>query len=212
MATLVVYADVADADIGSSDSSHATAVAGSGLHVANTSTAYLEIGDSFFSPTYYINEIFLSFDTSALPDDATIDDAVLDVYGNADNSSTDFTIECAAYDYGASLTTADWIDGTDAAGLTVLATRSTAGWSNAAYNAFSSAGDGLKSVISKTGNTRLALWPERVRTGSAPANSQFVRIWSADEAETGERRPRLTITYTEAAAEAPQSMLGWGLF
>ena len=222
MPTLVVYASV-DRTLGSSDANHATAVAGAAAYADDADEAYLTLGDSFFSPTYYINEAFLEFDASALPDDCTIDDAVLALYGRSDSSSTDFTIEAAAYDFGASIgkpdgssgaiVDSDWLDGTDTAALTVVATRSTSGWSIAGYNDFSNAGGGVKSVVSKTGVTRLALWPERVRTGSAPANGQHVEVWSADEDQPGERRPRLTIEYTEASPPSDaQELLGWGAF
>ena len=209
MATLTVYPST-DITLGSSDNNFATAIAAADFADPDSDTFH-EIGASFFTPTYYVNETFLGFDTSALPDDCTIDDAVLSIYGKQDNSTTDFTIECAAYDYGAGITTADWQDGTETGALTVVATRSTAGFSIAGYNDFTNTGGGLKSVISKTGITKLALWPERVRTGSAPANSQYVQFWSAEEDQSGERRPRLTITYTPAAVTSVRNGLLLGI-
>lgn len=199
MATLTVYPST-DITLASSSSTWSTAVAGGGALSADAEAdTFHEIGASFFTPTYYISETFLGFDTSALPDDCTIDDAVLSIYGKQDSSTTDFTIECGAYDYGASITTADWQDGTETGALTVVATRSSAGFSIAGYNDFTNTGGGLKSIVSKTGITKIALWPERVRTGVAPANGQFVQFWSAEEDQSGERRPSLTITYTPAA-------------
>lgn len=199
MATLVVYADVADRTLGSSNSSFATAVTGSGLHADGASQAWHELGASFYTPTYYINEVFLPFDTSALPDTATIDSATLAIYGRTDDSSTDFDIEAGLYDWGASIGTEDWLDGSDTGGITVRAVRNTSGWTNAGYNSFSTGT--MAAVISKTGVTKIALWPQRVRTGMSPANGQWVTFWAADEAESGERRPRLTIEYTEASSD-----------
>lgn len=198
MATLVVYASV-DNTIGiTANTNHATASSGTGAYVASETTFHT-IGDAFFSPNYYLYEVFLGFDTSALPDDCTIDDAVLAVYGKAMTAATAWTMETGAYDYGASITTADWQDPTELGALTIVGTRGSAGWSNAGYNDFTNTGGGLKSIVSKTGLTKIAIWPERIRTGVAPANGQFAEFWAAEEDQSGERRPRLTITYTPAA-------------
>lgn len=199
MAELVVYASV-DGNLGiTANTNHATAASGVGVYLASETTFHT-IGDAFFSPNYYLYEVFLGFDTSALPDDATIDDAVLAIYGKAMTAASAWTQETGAYDYGASITTADWQDTTELSALTTLATRSSTGWSNAGYNDFTNTGAGLKSIVSKTGLTKIAIWPERIRTGVAPANGQFAEFWSVGEDQSGERRPRLTITYTEASA------------
>jgi len=137
---------------------------------------------------------------------------VLALYGKAMTAATAWTMECAAYDYGASITTADWQDPTELGALTIVGTRGSAGWSNAGYNDFTNTGGGVKSIVSKTGITKIALWPERIRTGVAPSDGQYAEFWAAEEAETGERRPRLTITYTEAAGASGHAFIGGGFF
>lgn len=211
MATLTVYADTADNALGCSNNTFATARAGTGCYIDSVSAENHEIGCSYFAPTYYLNELGLPFDTSALGAGATISSAVLALYGKADGSTTDFTIECAAYDFGAAIDTGDWQDGTELAALTIVATLSTAGFSTSGYNNFSDSGPGLASVINKTGTTRLFLWHPKIRTGVAPTGSEYVDVWSANEAQTGERRPQLTITYT-TATPAKSPIIGGGFF
>lgn len=201
MGTLTAYAATGDNALGCSNSTWATARAGTGAYADSSSATSHEIGASYYAPTYYVNEYFAEFDTSSIPDGATITGATLALYGKASTGS--WTLECGAHDFGASVGTEDWLDGTDLGSVTVLGTRSSSGWTNSGYNDFSDSNGGLATVVSKTGVTRVAVWHERSRTGTAPTNGQYADVWSANEDQSGERRPRLTVTYTEPAARTP---------
>jgi hypothetical protein len=64
--------------------------------IISASADYITLGQnkglSLPNPTYYIYRGFLFFNTSALPSNAYITDAILSLYKKADNSFTDFTI------------------------------------------------------------------------------------------------------------------------
>jgi len=195
MTVSVIYSDAADGFIESTSTVYETARAGSGMF-ATTADEYSGVGQAFYTPNYYIDQIFLSFDTSAIGTD-DISAVALDLYGRADNSTTDDTVEVAAFDWGATVTTADWQDGTELAALTVLATMPMLGFSLVAYNTFTNTGS-MIAAINRTGTTRFVLFGQEDRLGTTPTNPRLVDIWMADELQTGERRPRLTITHTAA--------------
>lgn len=118
----------------------------------------------------YIPEGFLSFDTSAVT--GTIQSVTLSLYGINNSSVTDFTVEVRLYDWGTSLTTADWVPGANLAAMTLLASWSTAGYA-ASYNAFTSEAAFL-SNINQSGFTRMVVVSNQTTLGNAPANNSYV--------------------------------------
>lgn len=191
MSTLTVYGDTADDTAWSSNAAYSTARSGSSLALIGPTTTDFYVGQN---TGYQCYEGFISFDTSSIPDSATITAVELSLYVANDVSSTDFTIRARAYDWGASVDTGDWIAGASLPGNTLLAELSTSGLSVAAYSVFTSEA-GFLAAISKTGTTRIALSSSRHEAGNTPTTFEYVRIHSGDQ--TGaERRPRLTVTYT----------------
>jgi hypothetical protein len=206
MATLVVFGDPSDGLIESSNATYATAAAGSGLFTDTTTVAGDAVGQAFFTPTYYVMEFFLSFDTSALGSGATVTAADIAIYGSADSSTTDFTIRAAALAWG-TLTTADWQNTTALAALTILATWNTAtSFSTAAYTTLTDSG-GMAASVNKTGNSQYVLWSSRHQASTTPTGAEYVQIHQSDETGTT-NDPKITITYTPAAV--PPRFLGGG--
>lgn len=152
--------------------------------------------------TYFATESFLGFDTSAIPAAATVDSATVEVHGK-DSGHGWGAIECAAYDFG-TLAEADWRNAGALAALTVVASFDSTTWDFGDYNAFSDSGPGLKAAIAKGGTTRLAFWPEALRTGANP--DEFATDYVVAKGHTGSasgtsQDPRLTVAYTlEAVA------------
>jgi len=144
---------------------------------------YLSVGRS----TYYF-ETFLAFDTSTVL--GTITSATLSLYGSYDSSPTDFTVEARAYDFGATITTADYLPGTSLAALTLLASRSTAGFTTSGYNAFTSEAAFL-SNINQAGTTRLIINSSLHRLGDTTDN-RIVEFFTIAEAGTT-KDPKLVI-------------------
>lgn len=191
MSTLVVEAESSNRGVTSISSSYATARAGGSLNV--DSNAQVATGQAFFAgPQYECSETFLRFDTSPLPDDAVIDSVVLSLYGQADDSVTDFIIEARLLDWGTAVETTDWVSGANLGNYTLLASRNTSGgFSTAAYNDLTSE-SAFVSNVSKTGFTSLFLSSSRHRLNNTPTGLERIFAWRTPQ--TG-KNPKLTITY-----------------
>ena len=170
MSTLVVYSDTTDGFIycidgvaddgeeGGANGTYAAARAGTGSQFgADAASIYAVVGQAkvvAYFTEYQVQEAFLAFNTSSIPDGDTVSAAVLNLTSQQDQSATDFTLEARLYDWGASLTTADWV--TSLSSQTLLAHRDTAsGWT--ATTAYDLTDDAFAANVSKTGSTRLLL-------------------------------------------------------
>ena len=206
MSTLVVYSDTTDGYIASSNTStgatndYAIVRAGTWL-VADTTQTNLWVGQDWTydvendENSLSVDEAFLGFDTSSIPDTDTVSAAVFNLTSSGDFSTTDFTIEARLYDWGTGLTTADWVAGASLSGLTLLAHRDTAsGWTgNTAYDLTD---DAFAANVNKTGTTRLLLCSSRTTAGTSPTIDvrEYVNAYSADSTGTT-ADPKLTVTY-----------------
>lgn len=184
-----------------SDYSAARAGTGATLVLDSESATNIQFGQALTAaPEYTCGEAFISFDTSSIPDDATIDSVVLHLYGQADFSTTDFTVQARIFDWGGALATGDWQDGTELAALTLAATFPTSSWSTAGYNEFTSE-TAFKSNVSKTGNTRIVICSSRQVAGTTPTGNEVVNFWTVDETGTS-KDPKLVVTYTTTGTVA----------
>ena len=202
MTTTVVYSDTSDGFIYNEDEvSYANARAGGGTWSSlfeYTSGSDLLAGQYFGDPfsggsnVYGVNETFLAFDTHDVGTD-TVSAAVLRVTSNADASDTDFTIQARLHDWGATLTTADWVAGADLSGLTLLAHYATSSGftSGTGYDLVD---DALPANVNKTGSTRLLLCSSRTTNSNEPTGNEYVWIRAADYAGTTSD-PKLTVTH-----------------
>lgn len=196
MPTLTAFATSEDGRLESSDLVYLTARAGGG--VVGIDTNNIVVGQRLEGATYRCWESFLSFDTSSIPDDATIDSVVLSLFGDGDFSSTDFTLQARLRDWGATLTTTDYVPGANLAALTLLATVTSVGWSLAAYNDFTSEA-AFAANINKTGETRLVIVSSRLVAGNVPTGLEFVTAHHSETSGTT-NDPKLVVNYTEAGA------------
>jgi hypothetical protein len=153
----------------------------------------LIIGQVYQWPFYTISRSFVFFDTSSLPNTATIQSAVLSLYGNLDLSSSDFSIvvqngqpfyphiPLLPTDYnkdhysgmGGSFDTNYFITG--------------------GYNDIHLNNDGI-SWINKHGTTKLCLRSSRDINDNIPVTLESVSVDSAE----GLNRPKLTVEYKTA--------------
>lgn len=191
--TVSVNSSTADGYITSTSGTYSTARAGASLS-AHTDNGSAQVAQA---SGYACYEAFFDFDTSAIPAGATITAVALKLYGVSDNSTTDSTIEARAYDWGASLTTADWIAGADLGNYPLVATLDTSGFTTSGYNTFSENGSNFRNAINKTGVTRIVLNSDRHRAGTTPTTGEQVYVSTADEADSA-KRPLLEVTYVTA--------------
>jgi len=194
---LTVYSESSDGRVETIASTWASAYGGNSPS-ADSANAYM--GSIYSDPWYLCNHFYINFDTSDIPDDATIDSATLSLYGRDDQSDTDFTLEVYAHNWGDTLETGDWLIPGDFSGLTRVAYKSTSGGiSNSAYTDFSSDAAFLTN-ISKTGFTRLVGTSDRFIATTEPTGRERVRFYVNEDAG---KQPKLVVAYTEAAAGNP---------
>lgn len=193
MSQYTFYSDVADGQILSSSATYATAAAGSGtITVDTTNTGGVRIGQQLSAGTYNVWQTFLAFDTSGLPSGETIVGAQLDLFLVTDSSTTDFTLEVRAHDWGSTLEGADFVAASSLSSKTLVASLTTAGIAGAIYKTFVS-DPAFGGQIAVDGWTRMVVHSSRQRTATAPSTSinEFVDFRSG-EGVAG-NQPRLTV-------------------
>jgi hypothetical protein len=187
---------------------YSTVRAGTSLFLDNAGTTF-PVGQTFITPNYRCWEGFLDFDTSSIADTDTIDSVVLSLWGESNESDTDFTVEARLQDWGATLETTDWIAGADLGTPPLMATYATTGFTTGVYNAFTSDA-AFVGNINKAGVTRLVLCSERHRNNTTPTGLERV-IFQSNE---GANDPKLVVTHT-APGGAPtvsrRTVIGVGL-
>lgn len=213
--TLVIYASEDGHMEEGTDAAYSTMRAAAGDTVDRTSTvAYIRLTASSTTDVYnYMDRAGLVFNTSEIPDTATIDSVTLSLYAVAKTNglgSPDFGITAFAPANEASIAAGDY----DSFGGTELATAiSYAGITAATYNIWTFNADG-KAAISKTGNTKIMVrdsWDIANSFGgswSSAANTQL-RIATVEDA-SGEKDPYITINYTASGGDTtpPASITG----
>ena len=187
------YSTASDGGLQKSDQPYSV-VHGASSGTVNAGSLRIRIGQSAAGSAFYIYRGGLFFDTSSLPDDATITSATLSLYGSDYQSGTDFDITVVDgsvledpmvnSDYGDLLHQA-----------TGGGTFNTAGFSTSGYNDIALNAAGI-SWISKTGTTKFGLRSSRDISATPPTGPEHVRIWANEQGEG--YRPKLVVTYTIA--------------
>ena len=188
---LTVYADATNAGrVYGADATYATA-----RSTAGASSVDGLVGQVFVGATYYCDELFLEFDTSAIPDGAVITSAVLSLYGKTNEAGTAFNVIAAIRDYGTTLETGDYVAGASLSGLTTVASFASSGFTTSGYNDFADVA--LPANVDKTGVTRLILYSDRQAAGTAPSGFERLEFFLSNEAGTF-RDPQLVVVYTDS--------------
>ncbi len=176
----------------SANAVYATARSGSGLAAATTASIFA--GQYLLGGNYHFYLGYLSFDTSAIPDAATVLSAQLNVFGSRALAAGGTTLQARLYDYGAALTTADFVAGANLAAQTLLATvplASFPGSGNAAPDMVSEAA--FIANINKTGDTRILFCVDDQVSGAPPIASGPFIFYGAGVGQD----PILTVTYRD---------------
>ena len=156
------------------------------------------VGQGQSGGTYFIQRAYLFFDTSAIPDGATITGATIYLYGQADNSTNDFDITLLngmpTYPHDP-LATGDYAQATY--GLTAGGTLTTAGWGVGSYNELDLDATGL-GWINKTGTSKFMLRSSRDINQFVPGEgvTEIVIFKSSNAAGVGSD-PYIVVTYNE---------------
>lgn len=154
----------------SSDATYATANAGpaDGIWNSTEGTHGQRLSAGIYSA--YIG--YVEFDTSVLAGLGTISAAVIKTANAGDTSTTDFTSNVRLYDFGSTLTNADWLNPTDMATKTLLATYNTSG---GFVGTISYTDVALVSNLNTSGSTRVVFSSSRYESATAPTGDEYVQ-------------------------------------
>ena len=155
----------------------------------------LRIGQLYSSGTYVVNRAFVYFDTSALPDGATISSAILSLRGETDVSTTNFNIVVQTgmptYPHDP-LATGDYkYDLYSGTGSSF----STGGYVTTGYNNISLTADGL-TWINKAGITKFCIRSSRDIAATTPTYPEYVQVYNYEKGAG--YRPTLYVTYVSS--------------
>ncbi|MFN7960123.1 MAG: S8 family serine peptidase [Thermoanaerobaculia bacterium] len=181
------------ADDGRVVESSETSNAGGTVTASNSTTSALRVGDTNADAQY---KSFLSFDTSSIPDTATITSATVKLVRGTASGTNPFTthgsclvdIRTGAFGTSSALEAGDFQAAASATGVATL--------SNAAANGSASTGSlnaaGL-AAINKTGLTQLRIYFSL--DDNDDLGNDYIGYFSGENA-TAANRPTLTVTYT----------------
>jgi hypothetical protein len=192
MAVTVVNAGSADGDIGSQNATYSTARNGGTFAVPVNSANEIWQGQFIFG-NYACYEGFIDFPLTGIPAGNIVESAVLETYLVTDNSITNFTAIAVGYDWGASVTSADWRAGSYWAGQTWWTNIPTNGiGATGSYKAWADTSD-IRELLTSLAGTEVnfVLTTDRQVAGLTPGDAEYV-VWAS--AATA-NPPRLTITH-----------------
>lgn len=201
MPSYTIYANTGDGYISSTSGAYATAATGGSLS-ANSAASTAVIGQTL-STFYTCYEGFFDFNTSSVV--GVVTSATFNLHGSSDASTTDFTMRCRLYNWGGTLTTADWIAYSALGGNTLLATFATSGFSTSGYNAFTENGTNLRDNISAS-TTSVVVSSSRQESLTTPTGDELVQVFTANQSGTSQD-PYLAIT-TAAATRVRGFFIG----
>lgn len=148
-----------------------------------------------YSGSYSVYRGFLSFDTSGIPDDATVTSAMLYVCASLDQSITDFELKVYRYGWSEALCSsqeANW-DGAYGAGATLegMLRNTSAGWNAGTYYSMTVAASG----INVAGDTKYTVVSSRDVNANTPSGNEYVDYYTTDYTGT-DKDPYLVVMYT----------------
>lgn len=171
----------------------ATVRGASASNTASSSGTTLAIEAYKSGSVYYIDRTFLLFDTSSIPNSATITAATLALYKNATAISNDDSSSACLVSSSPATNTDIITDDYDQVGTTRFANDVTyASMSINNWFTFTLNATGL-AAISKTGVTKFAVRDKRDLDNTAPTGINSIICNSAD---AGSNKPTLTVTYS----------------
>lgn len=179
--------------VGASSASYATARTTTPGSFAGSGGSTLFLGQALSGGNYQNFEAFVSFDTSAIPDTATVVSATLQLTPGGLPSS-DATLEARAYNFGATVTTADFVDGSTLSAKTLCASAPVTPATPVDTPIVLTSTSDFPAAINKTGSTRFVIGTAAMASGVAPVGNDGWSVYGY-AAATPSFRPILTIVY-----------------
>jgi len=157
---------------------------------AYSSYGFLSFGQRYVAPNYYVLRDFLKFDTSSIPDDATIVSAKLQLWCSSDYTDTDFVVRLQKWTGDTPIALDDYnqFDGVNYDDGNFNTANLVGGVpNNITISDFS--------LINKVGNTLICVRSSRDIDGVEPTGDEYFII-SSYEGGGYVTQPHLVVTYT----------------
>lgn len=193
------FANSDDGWIDSSNGTFSTAAAGGGSFYVGATSEDLAIGNTTSAGVYFLDEGWVRFDTSSIPDSDTIDDVDLTFLRN-DSSFLWAVGDLQArtgYTYsGGGVSDVDWRTPTQLSALTLVA--SIASGSISGFFTLTENGTSFRSAINKTGFTEITLCFSTLAANTPPTDLGYCILARAETTGTSQD-PTLVVTHTGVA-------------
>lgn len=210
MTTTIVYASGESGYVYCNDATYLTAARGDGGFTTSATSANVFVGQQ---PSYFAIQAFMTWDTSAVGSD-TVSNVDFEIDGTSDSSTTDFTLEGYAYDWGSTLESADFRDsdaGIPALGSIISSFSTTAFDAGTGYNNDFGANAAFSSAVNGSGETRVVLLSSRHRTETQPVAVEVIEFQCTGN--TNDARLTIThapsVTFTYAKPDSDITTTGW---
>ena len=201
--TLAVRSATADGRVQSTSTGGTWSAARNGATLAARSATNPEtIVASVSGSDYIAAQFFMDFDTSSLGAGATLSNGVFTLYGSgtAETNTNSYDIQIRPFNFGGSVTTADWIDCNPTTGWTnptLMAHLALGSWNQTSGTANNFTVDSYADV-SLTGNTYVVMGLSGLGSTTSPTGANSLEFRTADQTGTTSD-PLLTVTYTPGA-------------
>lgn len=214
--TLAVRSTTADGRVQSTSTGGTWSAARGGATLAARSATNPEtIVASVSGSDYIAGQFFMDFDTSSLGSGATLSNGVFTIYGSgtAETNTNSYDIQIRPYNFGGSVTTADWVDCNPTTGWTnptLMAHLALGSWNQTSGTANNFTVDSYADV-SKTGSTYVVMGLSGLGSTTSPTGANSLAFRTADQSGTTSD-PLLTVTYTPGVSGTAAAALQKALF
>lgn len=185
MTTTICYGDVADGFLENFSSTYTAARDGTGVYsYVDTTDTVVRWGEKFSTPNYFCCEAFLSW-AYTVPANEVVTAAYVRVRASsALNTGVTRTLEIREYDWGATMTTADWRTAAQFSALPQVANIDSG---QNAGNLYMSAGSTtLVNRLASASPLRVVCTSDRQRSSTVPSVDEEAYFSSADASGTGD--------------------------
>lgn len=191
MTTYIIFSDVVgvDGELVSTSTNYTTARNGTGTFATPvTPDGICVIGQDLSGTTYRLRQCFVQFDLSSIGSDQLLVSAYLDLFNKSTVGTAARDIEFREFDFGSSLTSADWRNPTQFAALPYYSDIRLANGAGSGLRGLRGGSEQLKTRIA-TGSTTLRMVgaTSRFRQGNAPTSSnpsEYNSVYHSSQAGT----------------------------
>ena len=162
-----------DGELISSDANYTNARNGSNLATIGPADGVSLLGQQLQSGTYKAWEYFMEFTISGIAATEKVVSAYFDVFNIYSIGAPARDIEIRERDFGASLTTADWVPGGTLGSLSLLGTIQDVQNAPGNLRGLRAGSDTLRTRVTGTNPLRVVASSSKLRSGTAPTTSEY---------------------------------------